>query len=159
LESLAFPLTLLAALGSGLMAGLFFVFSAVIMAALDRLPASQGMAAMQSINVAIINPIFLVIFLGTAMVSVALIIIAILGWSGAPSAWWIAGGSLYLAGAIAVTMIFNVPLNNALAATGPDSADAGAMWARYMAEWVPWNHVRSVACTASLACFTMALRG
>jgi uncharacterized membrane protein len=51
-------LTFLAALGGGLMTGLFFVFSAFMMTALARLPAGQGMAAMQSINVAILNPAF-----------------------------------------------------------------------------------------------------
>ncbi len=68
------------------------------------------------------------------------------------------GGVLYVLGMFVVTMIFNVPLNNALAATALDSVDAAAMWQRYMTEWVPWNHVRSIACTASLACFIMALR-
>jgi uncharacterized membrane protein len=48
---IVFALTFLAALGGGLMTGLFFVFSAFMMTALARLPAGQGMAAMQSINV------------------------------------------------------------------------------------------------------------
>jgi uncharacterized membrane protein len=158
MESLIFPLTLLAAIGSGLMAGLFFIFSNTVMRALDTLPVPQGMAAMNSINVTIINPLFLTLFFGTAVLCVALVILALAKWSGAPSAWLIAGGVIYLAGSIAVTMIFNVPLNNALAATALDSAEAAAMWQRYMAEWVPWNHVRSIACAASLACFIMALR-
>jgi uncharacterized membrane protein len=158
MESFLFPLTLLAAIGSGLMAGLFFIFSNTVMRALDKMPVPQGMAAMNAINVTIVNPLFLTLFFGTALLSVALIILALAKWSGAPSAWLIAGGVIYLAGAIAVTMIFNVPLNNALEATALDSAEAAAMWQRYMAEWVPWNHARSIACTASLACFIMALR-
>ncbi|MGE3830276.1 MAG: DUF1772 domain-containing protein [Parvibaculaceae bacterium] len=158
MESLLFPLTFLAAIGSGLMAGLFYIFSTVIMRSLDSLPPPQGLAAMKAINITIVNPLFLTIFLGTAVLCVALIILALLKWSGAPSVWLIAGSLIYLAGSIAVTMIFNVPLNNVIEATALDSAQAGAVWARYMAEWVPWNHVRSVACTASLACFIMALR-
>jgi hypothetical protein len=46
-------LTVLAALGSGLVAGIFFAFSAFLMTALSRLPPLQGIAAMQSINVAV----------------------------------------------------------------------------------------------------------
>ena len=158
MESLFFPPTLVAAIGSGLTAGLFFIFSTTVMRALDKLPMPQGMAAMNSINVTIINPLFLALFFGTAVLCIALIVLALAKWSGGPSAWLIAGGVIYLAGAIVVTMVFNVPLNNALAATALDSTEAAAMWQRYMAEWVPWNHVRTIACTASLACFIMALR-
>ena len=61
-----FALTLCAALGCGLMAGVFFAFSAFVMKALARLPPGEGLAAMQSINVAVVNPWFLVAFLGTA---------------------------------------------------------------------------------------------
>ena len=65
-DRLLFALTLVAALGCGLMAGLFFAFSVSVMKALARLPSAEGIAAMQSINVAIINPVFLAAFFGTA---------------------------------------------------------------------------------------------
>jgi hypothetical protein len=52
-DQLLFPLTLAAALGCGLMAGLFFAFSVAVMKALARLPSAEGIDAMQSINVAI----------------------------------------------------------------------------------------------------------
>jgi uncharacterized membrane protein len=159
MDSLIFPLSFLAAIGSGLTAGLFFIFSTTVMRALDKLPAPQGMAAMNSINATITNPFFFILFFGTALICAALIILALARWNGAASVWLVAGGAIYLLGSIAVTIAFNVPLNNALEATALDSAGAGAMWARYMAEWVPWNHVRTLACTASLGCFIMAMRG
>jgi uncharacterized membrane protein len=65
---------------------------------------------------------------------------------------------LYLAGCTTVTIIFNVPLNNALPAMAADSRDGAAIWARYLAEWVPWNHLRTVACLASRASLIQALR-
>ncbi|HLL90834.1 MAG TPA: hypothetical protein VK324_16150 [Tepidisphaeraceae bacterium] len=65
-DRLEFPMTLAAALGSGLMAGVFFAFSAFVMRALGRLPAGEAVAAMRAINVAVINPLFLGVFLGTA---------------------------------------------------------------------------------------------
>ena len=65
-DGLLFTITLVAALGCGLMAGLFFAFSVSVMKALGRLPSAEGIAAMQSINVAIINPVFLAAFFGTA---------------------------------------------------------------------------------------------
>ena len=57
----------LSALGSGLMAGLFFIFSVCIMTALGRLAPANGIAAMQSINVTILNGFFLTVFMGTAV--------------------------------------------------------------------------------------------
>ena len=62
-DGLLFTITLVAALGCGLMAGLFFAFSVSVMKALARLPSAEGIAAMHSINVAIINPVFLATFL------------------------------------------------------------------------------------------------
>jgi uncharacterized membrane protein len=153
-----FVLTFLAALGSGLMAGLFFVFSAFMMTALARLPAGQGMAAMQSINVAILNPAFGAVFFGTAILSVALAVVAGFRWGDAGMAWLLAGSLFYLVGIIAVTMIFNVPLNDALAAAGADTPEGAALWTRYLTEWTAWNHVRTLSGIASLACFIMALR-
>jgi uncharacterized membrane protein len=78
LDSLRFALTLLSALGCGLMAGVFFAFSAFVMNALARLPPPQGIAAMQSINVAVINPWFFVAFFGTAAACVVLVVVTLL---------------------------------------------------------------------------------
>ena len=69
------PLAVIAAaLGSGLIAGTFFVFSVAIMPAFERLSATEGARAMQSINVVIINPAFLGIFLGTGVLSAAILV-------------------------------------------------------------------------------------
>ena len=91
-----------AALGSGLLAGLFFVFSAFMMTALARLGAPQGIAAMQSVNVAILNPLFLIVFMGTAVLSLVTAVGAIWNWSAAGSGWTLAGSLLYLVGIILV---------------------------------------------------------
>ncbi len=47
---------LFCALGSALVAGVFFAFSTFVMKALGRLQPEQGIAAMQSINVTVLNP-------------------------------------------------------------------------------------------------------
>ena len=59
------------------MGGVFFAFSAFVMQALARLPPAQGIAAMQSINVAAVTPPFMVALFGTAL--------ACLGWRSPPS--------------------------------------------------------------------------
>jgi hypothetical protein len=77
MDGLLFALTLIAALGAGLVAGMFFAFSAFIMGALGRLPAEGGIAAMQSINVAVLNPVFFTAFFGTAAIALVLAIAAL----------------------------------------------------------------------------------
>jgi uncharacterized membrane protein len=63
---------------------------------------------------------------------------------------------LYIGGAILVTMLCNVPRNNALAAVQPDSAGGDQLWADYIRTWTAWNHVRTFACLAAAALLTIA---
>ena len=156
-DGLLFALTLVSALGCGLMAGVFLAFSAFVMKALARLPPAQGIAAMRSINVAAITPAFMGALFGTAALCLALTIAAILRWSEPGAALLLVGGLLYLVGAIGVTMAFNVPRNNALAALAADSTDGAGQWARYVAGWTAWNHVRAAACLAAGVALTLAL--
>lgn len=150
-----FVLTLLAALGSALIAGVFFIFSVAIMRALERVP--NGAAAMQSINIVIINPMFLGVFLGTALLCLGLAIDAIIRWHQPGAVWLLAGALLYLIGSIAVTMIFNVPMNNSLAAVDPASPGGQEIWKNYLTNWTFWNHIRTVASLAASASFITAL--
>ncbi|MBW9062989.1 DUF1772 domain-containing protein [Rhizobium herbae] len=147
-----------AAIGAGLNAGLFFIFSVCIMGALGRLPAEQGVAAMQSINVVILNPLFLLAFLGTAVL--ALVLVAVAVFTGGPARlYMLAGGLLFLVGTIVVTMVFNVPMNNKLEALLPQSEEAARLWSStYLVEWVRWNHVRTLSSMGALGCFVMAFR-
>jgi uncharacterized membrane protein len=149
-------LTILAALGSGIMAGLFFAFSSFIMTAFSKLPPEQGIAAMNSINVAILNATFGTAFFGTALLCLALGVVSLLRWADPGSAWLLLGSALYLIGIIAVTIVFNVPLNDALEAVAPPSTEGTALWTRYLAEWVSWNHVRTFASIGSLIAFILA---
>src|SRR5689334_16197739 len=91
-------LTVLAILGSGTIGGVFFAFSTFVMAALARLPAPQGIAAMQSINVTVINPLFLGVFMGTALLCAILAVTALWNWDVAGAAFLFVGSVLYLAG-------------------------------------------------------------
>jgi uncharacterized membrane protein len=158
MQQLHLVLTVLAALGSSLMVGTFFAFSVFVMDALARLPAGQGIAAMKSINVTVLNPIFLGVFLGTALICAGLGIVTLASWSTSGSTWLVLGCLLYVVGCFGVTMIFNVPLNNALARVTDGTSEASAFWATYQSQWTTWNHVRTVAPLAALACFIQALR-
>ena len=83
MDRLLSVVTFLSALGSGLIGGLFFVFSTFVMTALGRLPPAGGIAAMQSINVAVLNPVFFTVFLGTAGLCLIALIAALSTTSGA----------------------------------------------------------------------------
>ncbi len=152
-----FATTLLSALGSGLMAGFFFAFSVCVMKALGLQPPAQGIAAMQSINVVVINPVFMIAFFGTAVGCVAVAISAVRSWHGPGAAYLLAGGLLYLAGSFLVTIVFNVPRNDALATVDPASADGAAVWASYLTAWTAWNHVRGAAALAAAGLLTIGL--
>ncbi|QUL37862.1 anthrone oxygenase family protein [Erythrobacter sp. JK5] len=69
----------------------------------------------------------------------------------------LAGGAIYVVGMFVVTVAGNVPLNNALEATAADGPEAESMWARYMQRWLPFNHIRTLACTVSLGLLILAL--
>jgi uncharacterized membrane protein len=144
MSGLNYTLTLVTALGCGTIAGVFFAFSTFVMKALARLPPEEGIAAMQSINVFAINSWFLVAFLGTAGFCVATMIAAVVQWSEPFAIFLVLGGVVYLAGCFAVTMLFNVPMNEALAALPPTAPDRIARWASYVSVWTTWNHVRTV---------------
>jgi uncharacterized membrane protein len=142
--------TLATALGCGLVAGVFFAFSAFVMDGLERLPATDGIAAMQSINRTAVTPLFMTVLFGTAAACVALAV-----WARRP--WVLGGAALYLVGAIGVTIAANVPRNDRLAALAPDGPAAAGEWARFVHAWTAWNHVRGVAALGAAALLTVAL--
>ncbi len=152
-----FLLTLVAALGSGLMAGVFFAFSTFVMRALAHLPPAQGIAAMQAINVTVINRYFIAVFFGTAAACAALAVFSLLRWQERDGAYLLVGSVFYLVGTILITMLFNVPRNDALAKTQCDSVEGANLWSRYVVEWTRWNHVRTVAALVAATLLTIAL--
>lgn len=144
-----------AALGSGLIAGLFFAFSTFIMQALALRPPAEGMAAMVSIDRVILRSLFMPVFFGTALLGAVIAIYALVVPTPA-SPWLIAAALIYLLANIAVTMLWNVPLNNAIERADP-AADNSALWAHYLDRWTKWNHVRTIACLVASGLFIGAL--
>jgi uncharacterized membrane protein len=82
---------------------------------------------------------------------------ALLRWSEPGAMAMVAGGALYVLGMFVVTVIFNVPLNDALAASDPANHEAASLWARYLKDWTMWNHVRTVSSTVACALFIAAI--
>lgn len=147
----------MAAIGCGLVAGIFFAFSSFVMPALGRIPPDQGINAMQSINVAVMNASFLSLFVGTGAICLALLAGSYVWWEGTSGKLLLFASLLYLVGCFGVTRACNIPLNDALAAARPATPEAAALWARYLRRWTMWNTVRAVASTASMALFVAVL--
>jgi len=145
------------AVGCGLLAGLYFAFSAFIMSSLGRIDQASGIAAMNAINVTIVRSLFMPIFLGTTLASLILVVMALLRRDEPGAAMILAGGVLYVVGMTGVTMACNVPLNDALAAVDPSTHEAATLWSRYLKDWTLWNHVRTVASTGACMFFIAAI--
>ncbi|BAZ40188.1 hypothetical protein NIES4101_61490 [Calothrix sp. NIES-4101] len=153
-----FALKLLALLGCGLMAGVFFAFSTFVMTALARLQPSEGITAMQAINITVINPLFMGVFLGNAVACIFLVIFSLSKWHQPGTVYLLVGSLLYLVGTLGVTIAFNVPMNDALAKVEPGSTDGTSLWTSYLVNWTFWNHVRTFAALAAATSLAIALR-
>jgi uncharacterized membrane protein len=156
IDGYLFPLTVIAALGCGLIAGVFYAFSVMVMRSLAQLPAQHGVAAMQAVNVAALRPVFLWAFTGTAAVCAAVVVGSLVDWDDA-SPYLVVGGLLYLVGSFGLTVGYHVPRNEALDRVEPSSPDAARHWSRYVGEWTMGNHVRGAASLAAAALLTIAL--
>ncbi len=153
-----FALKVFTVLGTGLVAGVFFAFSSFVMKALARLNPPEGIAAMQLINITVINPLFMTALFGTAVVCLFLVIFSLLKFHHPASIYLLVGSLLYIVGTVGVTIAFNVPLNDALAKVAPNSPEGGELWASYLTNWTFWNHVRTVAALVATIVFAIALR-
>jgi uncharacterized membrane protein len=150
-------LLVLAALFCGLMAGFFFAFSFLVMRALELQPGVAGMAVMQTINVVVFNPVFGISFSAAPAFCVLAMNMALVHRREPASNYALAAGALYLAGTLYVTVFGNVPLNDALDAVSATGSGAAEMWARYLREWVPWNHLRTAAAFVAAALLTVGV--
>ena len=151
-------LTFATALGCGLSAGVFFAFSSFVMPALDRLAPAQSIRAMHSINKLAVTPVFMTALFGTALACVVLGVWGVTSWGERPAAFALAGCALFLVGAIVVTIVANVPLNDALMKVDPEATDAATRWSTYLSDWTPWNHVRTVTAIGASGLLIAALR-
>ena len=141
--------------GSGLVTGLLFAFSNFVMSALADLPSEKGMFAMQRINEKIINPIFMLLFLGTPVLCLLMVVIFGQKISDSGSVFLLVGALAYLIGPFGITMLFNVPLNNQLARA--NTSDADEIWPMYQKRWQWWNHIRTYIGVVSIVFMAIGL--
>jgi uncharacterized membrane protein len=138
------------------MGGVFFAFSVFVMAALDRLPPAQAVAAMRAINVTVITPLFMLGFVGTALLCVAVVVVAVTGGFTGSVGAGVAGALAYLIGTLGLTAVYNVPRNNRLERYG-DSSQGVEYWPTYRRKWTRANHVRTAASIGAAALLILAV--
>jgi uncharacterized membrane protein len=154
------PGSLLAAtLAMGLMAGVFGLYAHAIMPGLGKTDDRTFVGAFQEIDRAIINPWFMVSFLGALVCSVLAAVLHLREDERSVLPWIVAAVVLYAA-VFVVTIAVNVPLNDELKAAGdPDRiADLTAVRDQFdESRWAAWNVARAVASTAAFGCLAWAL--
>ncbi|MGA9870164.1 MAG: anthrone oxygenase family protein [Rhodococcus sp. (in: high G+C Gram-positive bacteria)] len=155
IENVTAIATVVAAVGTGLTAGVLLAFSVAVVPALSTRPRSEAAATMQVINIVIIAPVFLAVFLGSAVAGVVAVVGAI-ATNDSERLYIGIGTAVYVTGCVIVTAAVNVPLNNALAQTDPATTDGAATWDSYRSRWTRWNHARTAAATAACVLSTVA---
>lgn len=149
-------LTAAAALGSAASGGIFYAFSTFVMRGLDRTGPVAAITAMRGMNSAAnTNAPFLLFLLGSALLSLALGVVA-LTQIGRPGSWFLLAGAIFGVLGVLVTMLFNVPLNNHIDQV--DLTDAAAEWQAYLTTWTAWNHVRAASGFISAVLLVIGLR-
>ena len=137
-----------------LIAGLFYSFSIAVNPGLHKLSDSEYIKAMKSINRAILNPLFFVSFIGTLIITpgtTALYYRQV----GADLSFYMlfAASIIYVVGVFGVTVVGNVPLNNALDSLQFTNLPHSQLRSRRLAFQIPWNRrhtIRTVANVVSL---------
>ena len=153
-----FFLMQLSIIAYALVAGVFLAFSDFIMRSLAITGGVGGVEAMQAINREVFRWIFMTLFLGMAAVSVVIAGYAWISLDGPAGLLILLAAVVYLVGCFGVTVVFNVPMNEALAGMELTSGETRDYWLQtYVPRWTFWNSVRTAASAISAALLLFGL--
>ncbi|WP_134325367.1 DUF1772 domain-containing protein [Cumulibacter soli] len=142
---------------NGLLAGLFFAFACAITPALRRVDDRTYVRAFRAINSSILNPVFMVVFLGapaTAIIGA----IARVGADVPHSSGWVIAGGILSALTFLITAMANVPLNQGLDRADVDTdAQQHAARETFEARWNRWNLARTLTSALCILSLTMTI--
>jgi uncharacterized membrane protein len=152
--------TLLAAtITTGLMAGVFGLYAHTLMRGLGNTDDRTFVTAFQAIDRAIINPLFMLTFIGALVFSGLAAVIYLRDDDTSVLPWVAAAVALYLVVFI-ITVAVHVPLNDDIKAAGDPERIANLAAVRehfHETRWMAWNIVRAVATTLAFGCLAWAL--
>ena len=152
MKSFAHLTAFLSLLLSGAMFGFFYAWVCSTMWGLDAAPPTVSIQAMQAMNASVRNSVFAPAFFGTPVALLLAAGVAYAVRSNVSAAAFALAAVVYLFGVFAVTMLVNVPMNQALAAIDVASArdQAERLWQDYSVPWQAWNAARAVAAGVAL---------
>ncbi|WP_328392711.1 anthrone oxygenase family protein [Nocardia sp. NBC_00416] len=148
-----------ATVATGLMAGVFGIYALAIMPGLRSTDDRTFIGSFQAIDRAIVNPVFLLTFMGALVLSVVAALLNLGEGHRSVLLWAAAGAVLYLV-AVVITVAVHLPLNDALKAAGDPSGltDPAAVRAAFAeARWVAWNIVRAATSGVAFVLLAWAL--
>ena len=137
--------TAASAVCAGVAGGVYFAFATIVVPALRALPAVEAVTAMQRLNISAVRLPFMVVFFGGAAASAAVIIAEVASGTATPAAVNRMAGAGFALASFGITIVRNVPLNNALSRLPPDRADIEAQWTAFDHAWSISNHGRGSA--------------
>lgn len=142
----------LSVLAYALVGGVFLAFSDFLMRSLALTTGTGGAEAMQAINREVFRWVFMTLFLGMAAISAILVGYSVSRLAAPGNLLILLAGLVYLLGSFGVTVVFNVPMNTALADMDPSQSATQDYWVgTYLPRWTFWNSVRTLACTLAAA--------
>jgi uncharacterized membrane protein len=143
---------IISTLFSGLMAGLFYAWSISVTPGLARVNDMNYLQAFQSMNRAILNPVFFIVFMG---LPVLLLLLSYLFYSSEISLQFvfvISTTVVYITGVMGVTIFGNIPLNNALESLNIQSMNHEQMTTfrlGFESKWNKLNIIRTICSSLS----------
>ena len=144
---------------AGLIGGLFYSWSISVTPGLAKLGDENYLSAFQSMNRAILNPVFLIVFMSLV---VLLILLSYLSYnSSTPMQFWfiLSAAALYIAGVMLVTFLGNIPLNNSLEALQIETMNAEQMASfrlGFESKWNTLNLIRTICSSLSFVSLVIA---
>ena len=145
-----------AVLLTGLSAGLFYAWSVSVIPGTKKVPDLAYLETMQSINRAILNPAFFLVFFGSM---VLLSISTVYEYHGHRWSFVLIliATSLYLCGTIGVTGLGNVPLNNQLEALKIEEMSVEKLKGFRTFYEIRWNRLHLIRTLFAVGSFILSI--
>ncbi|WP_241286335.1 chryseobasin maturation helper ChrI [Chryseobacterium arthrosphaerae] len=135
---------------TALIGGLFYAYSCSVVLGLGKLSDAEYLKAMQHINREILNPVFFLSFMGTAI----LLPVSAFLFRGQPAfIFLLLASAAYLVGVFGVTVAGNVPMNDMLDRFDISGATSDAikqMRDNFESRWNFLNNIRTVFSVISI---------
>lgn len=144
---LTLTLVLSSMLLSAAIFGFFYAWVCSTMWGLDAADPRVAIQAMQAMNASVRNGVFAPAFFGTPAVLGVTALVLWLQSFRKSAAMFALSSAVYLCFGLILTVIVNVPMNQALATIpSPDDIEtARQIWQDYSPKWQFWNQARTVA--------------